>query len=90
MTQMLDKLADNNGIAPSLFRLTEEQQLKAANQVVNLIINTAHHNWSTADQLINGQIFLKDLGATPEINRLHKEIQAIMNGSMNLSLPHEA
>ncbi|MBQ0815689.1 MAG: hypothetical protein KBT82_16200 [Marinobacter sp.] len=86
LAQMLDKLADANGIAPSLFRLTEEQQLKAANQVVRLIMQTAQNDWRLADQLVSGQIMLEDLVETAGVESLHKEIESIMHGSLKFPL----
>ncbi|MFY3773002.1 gamma-mobile-trio integrase GmtZ [Marinobacter salsuginis] len=89
LAQMLDKLADANGIAPSLFRLTDEQQLKAANQVVRLIMQTTQNDWRLADQLVSGQIMLEDLVEVAGVESLHKEIESIMHGSLKFPLAIE-
>ncbi len=89
LAQMLDKLADTNGIAPSMFRLTEKQQLKAANQIVSLIMKSAQNDWHVADRLINGAIMLEDLGQDSQLMQLHKEIESIMHGSLTLPIIRE-
>ena len=90
LTQMLDRVVAVNGLSPSMFRLTEEQQLKAANQVVKLIMESVQYNWHTADQLINGQLMLEELGIKPEIAQIKKEIESIMHGSLNRLVSNEA
>lgn len=89
LSQMLDKLADMNGIAPSMFRLTERQQLKAANQIVSLLMQRVQSDWNIADRLISGGIMLEDLNQSSELSELHKEIESIMHGSLKLSISHE-
>ena len=89
LAQMLDKLADTNGISPSMFRLTEKQQLKAANQIVSLIMKSAQNDWHVADRLINGAIMLEDLGQDSQLMQLHKEIESIMHGSLTLPIIRE-
>ena len=89
LSQMLDKLADINGIAPSMFRLTEKQQLKAANQIVSLIMQRADHDWNVADRLINGSIMLEDLEQNSQFSQLHKEIESIMHGALKLPITPE-
>ncbi|WP_289008798.1 VPA1269 family protein [uncultured Marinobacter sp.] len=90
LSQMLDKLADTNGIAPAIFRLTEDQQLKAANQVVQLIMQVTQNNWHVADQLINGQITLEDLAEPLQLGDLRQEIESAMNGSLKFPLGIES
>lgn len=89
LSQMLDKLADTNGIAPSMFRLTEKQQLKAANQIVSLIMKRADNDWNVADRLINGSIMLEDLEQNAQLSQLHKEIESIMHGALKLPIKSE-
>jgi hypothetical protein len=90
LSQMLDKLADTNGIAPAIFRLTEDQQLKAANQVVRLIMQVTQNNWHVADQLINGQITLEDLAEPLQLGDVRQEIESAMNGSLKFPLGIES
>ena len=90
LSQMLDKLADTNGIAPAIFRLTEDQQLKAANQVVRLIMQVTQNNWHVADQLINGQITLEDLAEPLQLGDVRQEIESAMNGSLKFPLEIES
>ena len=86
LSQMLDKLADTNGIAPAMFRLTEVQQLTVSNQVVQLIMKTTNYDWSTADRLVNGQISLEDLAEPLGLEEIRKEIESAMNGSLKFPL----
>ena len=89
LAQMLDKLADTNGIVPSMFRLTEKQQLQAANQIVSLIMQSAQNDWHVADRLINGAIMLENLGQNSQLMQLHKEIETIMHGSLMFPIIRE-
>ena len=89
LSQMLDKLADTNGIAPTMFRLTEHQQLKVANQVVQLIMKTTNNDWGAADQLVNGQILLEDLAEPLRLGEIRKEIESAMNGALKIPLEIE-
>lgn len=86
LSQMLDKLADTNGIAPTMFRLTEDQQLKVANQVVQLVMKTTNNDWGVADQLVNGQILLEDLAEPLGLDDIRTEIESAMNGSLKFPL----
>ena len=90
LSQMLDKLADTNGIAPAMFRLTENQQLKVANQVVHLIMKTTNNDWHLADQLVNGQIMLEDLAEPLRLGDITQEIEKVMNGSLRFPLGIES
>ncbi|SFE62128.1 Phage-integrase repeat unit [Marinobacter sp. DSM 26671] len=86
LTQMLDKLADTNGIAPAMFRLTDDQQLRAANQVVQLLMKQTGNDWHLADSLVNGQISLEDLAEPLKFGDIRKEIESVMNGSLKFPL----
>ncbi|WP_230715362.1 VPA1269 family protein [Marinobacter shengliensis] len=90
LSQMLDKLADTNGIAPAMFRLTEDQQLKAANQVVQLLMKETGNDWHLADRLVNGQISLEDLAEPLRFADIRKEIESVMNGSLKFALGIES
>ena len=90
LREMLDKLADTNGIAPAMFRLTKDQQLKAANQVVQLIMKATQNDWGLADQLVSGQILLEDLAEPLKLNDIRSEIESVMNGSLKFPLGIES
>ncbi|WP_086480468.1 gamma-mobile-trio integrase GmtZ [Oceanospirillum sanctuarii] len=86
LSQVLDKLADTNGIAPAMFRLTEDQQLKAANQVVQLIMQVTQNDWHVADRLVNGQILLEDLAEPLKLGEIRHEIESVMHGSLKFPI----
>jgi hypothetical protein len=90
LSQMLDKLADTNGIAPAMFRLTEDQQLRAANQVVQLLMKETGNDWHLADRLVNGQISFEDLAEPLRFGDIRKEIESVMNGSLKFPLEVES
>ena len=90
LREMLDKLADTNGIAPAMFRLTKGQQLKAANQVVQLIMKATRNDWRLADQLVSGQILLEDLAEPLRLNDIRNEIESVMSGSLKFPLSIES
>ncbi|BCG63313.1 MAG: hypothetical protein methR_P1014 [Methyloprofundus sp.] len=59
-SQMLDKMADLNGIKPFLFKLTEQQQLELGNQVTKLMLARLK-SWEEVTELVEGNIQFADL-----------------------------
>ena len=59
-SQLLDRMAAYNDLAPSLFMLSEKEQLAAGNQVVALL-KARLKSWTKINNLINGDIKLADL-----------------------------
>jgi hypothetical protein len=59
-TQILDRMALFNGVAPKLFLMTEAEQLNAGNELYQLL-RSRLKTWSKIDQVVNGDIKLEDL-----------------------------
>ncbi|MDC2890345.1 hypothetical protein [Psychrosphaera algicola] len=59
-TQLLDKMATLNNIAPSLFLMPEKLQLEAGNQMVQLLYSRLK-SWEKVNDLVEGRITLVDL-----------------------------
>ena len=67
-SQLLDKMALYNDVAPSLFALSSEQQLIAGNQLVALF-KARLKSWSRVDRLVSGEIKLDELVGQEKIDR---------------------
>jgi hypothetical protein len=59
-SQLLDKMANFNNIAPSLFSMSEKIQLEAGNQMVNLLLSRLK-TWTKVNDVIDGNIKLEEL-----------------------------
>ena len=74
-SQLLDRMAAYNELAPSLFMLSEEDQLLAGNQMVALM-KSRLNSWKKINNLINGQIKLSELIGPERIEPSELEIIA--------------
>lgn len=72
-SQLLDRMAAYNELAPSLFMLSEEEQLVAGNQIVALL-KSRLSSWKKINHLINGQIKLSELIGPERIEPSELEI----------------
>ena len=59
-SQILDKMAKFNGMVPSLFELSEQQQLHVGNEITKLLL-TRLKSWKRVEDIVQGKIYLKDL-----------------------------
>jgi len=59
-SQLLDNMADSNGIKPFLFKLTEEQQLEVGNQMTKLMLARLK-SWDKVSALVDGDLQIVDL-----------------------------
>ena len=79
-SQLLDKMAMFNDLAPSLLTLSEEQQLVAGNEIVKLL-KSRLKTWNKVDELIEGKIKLVDLLGEEKIER--SEITVITSSKID-------
>lgn len=79
-SQLLDRMAALNNIAPSMFMLTEEQQFHVGNELCNLF-KTRLGSWSRVSDLVTGNITLIDLGDSEKIEP--SEIQVTIKSSID-------
>ena len=81
-TQILDRMAIYNNIAPSLFMMDEEEQLKVGNELFKLLQNRLK-TWGRIEQVVNCEVKLDELLGTEKI--LKTEIQLITKSDLYLS-----
>ena len=81
-SQLLDRMAHINNLAPSLFMLNEKMQLEAGNQMVQLL-KSRLKTWQRVNEVVSGAIKFSELGederiTQTDINLLtHKPSQAL-------------
>lgn len=80
-SQLLDRMACLNEIAPSLFMLSKDDQLRIGNQLVALF-KARLKSWERVDRLVNGGIKISDLVGTERIER--SEIELITKSSVQV------
>lgn len=78
-SQLLDRMASFNEVAPRLFMLSEEEQLVVGNQLVALF-KSRLKSWERVDKLIDGQLKLSDLIGSERIE--HSEIEIIIKNAL--------
>lgn len=81
-TQLLDRMAIYNGMAPQLFSLDKAEQLKVGNQMVELF-RARLKSWSRVDQLVNCKVKIEDLSDQEKIDKT--EIELLTKSSLKVS-----
>jgi hypothetical protein len=81
-TQILDRMAIYNNIAPSLFMMDEEKQLKIGNELYQLLKKRLK-TWGRIEQVVNCEVKLDELLGTEKISKT--EIQLITKSELYLS-----
>ncbi|WP_208643713.1 VPA1269 family protein [Pseudomonas songnenensis] len=91
IAQAIDRMAENNGLAPTMFRLDDEQKLVVANEM-NRILLQRLGSWERIDDLFSGDLMLLDIDThEPELTRISAEIkQLLSNPNSARQLIHEA
>lgn len=91
IAQAIDRMAENNGLAPAMFRLDDEQKLVVANEM-NRILLQRLGSWEKIDDLFSGDLMLLDIDThEPELTRISTEIkQLLSNPNRARQLTHEA
>lgn len=72
-SQLLDRMASFNDLAPRLFMLSNEEQLSVGSQLVALF-KARLKSWEKVNDLINGHLKLSDLVGTEKIERSELEV----------------
>ncbi|MEO9656304.1 gamma-mobile-trio integrase GmtZ [Marinomonas sp.] len=65
-SQLLDRMATINNLAPSLFLLSEEEQLAVGNEICNLL-KSRLGSWKRVNQVVYGDLRLVDLSGSEKI-----------------------
>ena len=84
-SQMIDRMTLSNGIRPVMFELSEDEQLKLGNQIVEFFKRRLSSS-ERIDQLINGDIKLEDLHGLEEIT--HREYADLLSSEPLLGLSY--
>ena len=85
---MIDRMADLNGLAPAMYRLTNEQQLKVGNQLTALLMQRLK-SWESIEKLFSSEALLDELSHEQNLKPLSEEVQQLlMSGGTGL-LPQQ-
>jgi hypothetical protein len=79
-SQLIDRMAALNEVAPRMFTLDSKQQLIIGNQLVKFFLHRIK-SWDRLDGVIEGRIFLADLAEHEKISRV--DIASILDGGAN-------
>jgi hypothetical protein len=89
LSNMLDTLADNNGLAPAMYKLDECQKVKVGNQIVGILMDRLNGDWHEAERIVQGDILLADLNQEESLIPIKEEIQKILNGTVSYRLEND-
>lgn len=91
ISQAIDRMAENNGLAPAMFKLDDDQKLAVANELNKLLLQRLG-SWEKIDSLFSGDLMLLDIDAhEPELTRISIEIKELLsNRCCSHQLRHEA
>ncbi|MBD9424503.1 integrase [Pseudomonas sp. PDM15] len=91
IAQAIDRMAENNGLAPVMFKLDDEQKLVVANEM-NRILLQRLGSWEKIDDLFSGDLMLLDIDThEPKLKRISTEIEQILSNPTRVrQLAHEA
>lgn len=89
ISQAIDRMAENNNLAPAMYRLTDEQKLVVVNELNKLLIERLG-SWERIEDLFSGELMLLDIDAhEPKLTRISMEIQTLLLHGASHSLNHE-
>lgn len=78
IAQTIDRMAENNNLAPAMFRLTDEQKLVVINELNRFLLQRLG-SWEKIDDLFAGDLMLLDIDThESELMRISTEIQDIL------------
>ncbi|WP_110456903.1 VPA1269 family protein [Shewanella algidipiscicola] len=76
-SQLIDKMAHQNGIQPWLCMLSPEQQLEVGNQMSELL-KSRLKSWDNVEKLMRAEILLSDFNDDNQLMPLHDEVKKIL------------
>lgn len=91
ISQAIDRMVENNGLAPAMFRLNDEQKLVVANELNKLLLQRLG-SWERIDSLFSGDLMLLDIDAhEPELTSISTKIKQLLSNPNRASqLAYEA
>jgi integrase len=78
-TQLIDKMAYQNGLDPSMCMLTPEQQLEVGNQMSDLLKHRLG-SWDNVEKVMNSDLLLSDFDDENQLVPLNDEVKSILLG----------
>ncbi|MNP76460.1 hypothetical protein D3C76_1737020 [compost metagenome] len=83
-------MAENNGLPPAMFRLSDEQKIIVANELNRLLLQRLG-SWEKIDDLFSGDLMLLEIDThEPELTHISSEIRKLLsNPNSARPLPHE-
>ncbi|WP_296219093.1 VPA1269 family protein [Pseudomonas sp. UBA2684] len=79
ISQAIDRMAENNGLPPAMFRLSHEQTIIVANELNRLLLMRLG-SWEKIDDLFSGELMLLDIDThEPELTRISTEIRQLLS-----------
>ncbi len=89
ISQAIDRMVENNNLAPAMFRLTDDQKLIAITELNTLLLERLG-SWERIEDLFSGELMLLDIDAhEPKLTRISDEVQNLLFKSANYPLNHE-
>jgi hypothetical protein len=79
-SQLIDQIAINNDLKPTMFRLTEDQQLRVGNEMSQLLLSRLK-SWDRVEGLLNSDLTLSDLSDQDQVIELKEQVKAILHPS---------
>lgn len=90
IAQAIDRMAENNNLAPAMFRLTDKQKLVVINELNHLLLQRLG-SWEKIDDLFAGDLMLLDIDShEPKLSRISTDIQSLLTQGATRQLNHEA
>ncbi|WOD12945.1 VPA1269 family protein [Pseudomonas sp. NyZ704] len=90
IAQAIDRMAENNNLAPAMFRLTDKQKLAVINELNQLLLQRLG-SWEKIDDLFAGDLMLLDIDThEPKLSRISTDIQSLLTQGATRQLNHEA
>lgn len=79
IAQAIDRMAENNDLAPAMFRLSDEQKLVVTNELNQLLLQRLG-SWEKIDDLFAGDLMLLDVDSyEPKLTRISTEIRQLLS-----------
>ena len=79
IAQAIDRMAENNGLTPAMFRLDDEQKLVVVNEMIRFLLKRLG-SWEKIDDLISGKLKLLDIDThEPDLTRISTEIKQLLS-----------
>ncbi|MGZ3747931.1 MAG: gamma-mobile-trio integrase GmtZ, partial [Pseudobdellovibrionaceae bacterium] len=85
-SQMLDRMADCNGMKPFLYKLTGQQQLEVGNQMTKLLLLRLK-SWEKVSEIVEGTLHFADLTESERL--IERDIALLSNDVAELPIEKE-